>query len=261
MPSDRVWRLLRYSVHDGARNMAIDRAIQFAHGAGEAPPTLRLYGWSVPTVTLGRFQDASSVDRLACANSGVAVVRRFTGGRGVLHDDEVTYSVVAGTRDGVPRGVAASYRYLCEGLACAYSLLGVDAELTSRPRGSRSSAACYLHATHADLSVGTAKLAGSAQVWHADTVLQHGSFTRTRDPGREAEVFRLDSAQSAELAATTATLRDLLGTEPSVSEIANAVAAGVAAGLGIRLDPGELSASELELAARFEADTGVDVSA
>lgn len=241
--------------------MAIDRAIQFAHAAGEAPPTVRLYGWNPPTVTLGRFQDASSVDLDACARSGVSVVRRFTGGRGVLHDDEVTYSVVAGTRDGVPRGVAASYRHLCTGLAGAYSALGVDAELTSRPRGCGSSAACYLHATHADLSVGTSKLAGSAQVWHADTVLQHGSFTRTRDLGREAEVFRLDDVQSAELAATTATLQDILGVAPSVTEIVDAVAAGLVAGLGIELYPGELTVFELELARRFQVETGADVSA
>ncbi|MDP2232400.1 MAG: lipoate--protein ligase family protein, partial [Actinomycetota bacterium] len=118
------WRLLSADgPKDGAWNMAVDRAIQLACAAGAAPPTLRLYTWARPTVTLGRFQPASSVQADACGRYGVGVVRRFTGGRGVLHDDEVTYSIVASVPDGVPRGVAASYRYLCTGLTEAYHLL------------------------------------------------------------------------------------------------------------------------------------------
>ena len=177
-----AWRLLiDDGPNEGAWNMALDRAVQLAHEEGEAPPTLRLYEWQRPTVTLGRFQAADSIDREFCSASGIDVVRRPTGGRGVLHADEVTYSIVAGLRDGVPRGTSASYRMLCGGLAEAYRLLGVDAALTARPRGSRSSAACYLHATAADLSLGARKLSGSAQVWFHDSVLQHGSFTISRD--------------------------------------------------------------------------------
>ena len=74
--------------------MALDRAVQLARQAGDAPPTLRLYRWARATVTLGRFQSAAGVDRELCAREGIDVVRRFTGGRGVLHDDELTYSIV-----------------------------------------------------------------------------------------------------------------------------------------------------------------------
>ncbi|MBN2405704.1 MAG: hypothetical protein JXE06_09010, partial [Coriobacteriia bacterium] len=112
--------------------MAIDRAVLHAHETGEAPPTLRLYRWRVPTVTLGKFQKASDADLELCERLGIDVVRRPTGGRGVLHDDEVTYSVVAGVREGLPRGVAASYRVLCGALVEAYHDLGVDADLTAR---------------------------------------------------------------------------------------------------------------------------------
>ncbi len=244
-----TWRLLiDDGPAEGAWNMALDRAVQLAREAGDVPPTLRLYGWKRPTVTLGRFQSADGVDLPFCAEAGIDVVRRFTGGRGVLHDDEVTYSMVASTADGVPRGVAASYRALSAGLVEAYRALGVAAELTPRPRGSGASSACYLHATQADLSLGAAKLSGSAQVWYRETVLQHGSFTRTRDTRREARVFGLGPEDEARLAAETSTLADALGCAPARQAVIDAIVAGVEEGLGVRLEIGTLRDGERRLA-------------
>ena len=243
------WRLI---VDDrpasGAWSMALDRAIQLSHLAHGSPPTLRLYSWENPTVTLGRFQNVESIDLSACDRFGVSVVRRFTGGRGVLHDDELTYSIVAGVGDGLPRGVAASYRYLCAGLVETYRQLGVPAELTSRPRGDASSAACYLHATHADLSVGVAKLSGNAQVWAGESVLQHGSFTRTRDMKRESAVFALDVSDLAKLAAGTATLSEYLDQAPSLVTITQAAVQGFGEALGVEFIAGPLTAEEILLA-------------
>ena len=250
-----LWRLLIDSVPaEGAWNMAVDRAIQVAREDGAAPPTLRLYEWARPTVTLGRFQDAGSVDTDYCSANGIDLLRRETGGRGVLHDDEVTYSVIAGLADGVPRGTSASYRMLCGGLAAAYGLLGVDAALTSRPRGSRDSAACYLHATQADLSLGVRKLSGSAQVWLGSTVLQHGSFTISRDIVREASVFRLAAEQRERLFRDTITLDAALGIAPTRVCICEAIAEGFSQNLGLDLVAGELSQVEIEIAARLHSE-------
>jgi len=243
---------------EGAWNMALDRAVQLACDARLVPPTLRLYSWARPTVTLGRFQDASGVDRALCAEQGIDVVRRFTGGRGVLHDDELTYSIVAGLADGIPKGTAASYRMLCGGLVEAYRLLGVEAALTARPRGSGSSAACYLHATAADLSLGAMKLSGSAQVWSGETVLQHGSFVIARDVALEAAVFRLADSDSQRLAVETATLEDSLGVRPSREQILEAVHEGVARGLGIRFALGEVTAEERAHASRLLPEVSAD---
>jgi lipoate-protein ligase A len=246
------WRLIvDDGPADGAWNMALDRAVQLAREAGEVPPTLRLYSWKRPTVSLGRFQDPSGVDLGFCADNGIDSVRRFTGGRGVLHDDEVTYALVASVADGVPRGTAASYRWLSAGLVGAYRELGLEAELTTRPRGSGSSAACYLHATQADLSLGAMKLSGSAQVWSGTTVLQHGSFTLTRDVGREASVFRLDEGATARLEDETATIVGVLGTRPNPGEVSDAVVRGVSEGLGIALERGEYTPEELRRAAQL----------
>ena len=258
VPSDDLrlvntaWRLLiDEDPGDGAWNMAVDRAIQIAHSQGEAPPTLRLYEWAHPTVSVGRFQDYGSVDAAFCATAGIELVRRYTGGRGVLHDDEVTYSVVAGTGDGIPRGTSASYGLLCGGLARAYRLLGVDAALTPRPRGARDSAACYLHATQADLSLGLRKLSGSAQVWMGSTVLQHGSFTVSRDNAREASAFRLTAAERERLDEETVTLESALGCTPSRRLVRDCAATGFSEALGLELTPGVLSDAESEIAAQL----------
>jgi lipoate-protein ligase A len=251
-----TWRLLiDDGPVDGAWSMALDRAIQLAREAGQVPPTLRLYRWVRPTVTLGRFQEAGGIDRDVCANEGIDVVRRFTGGRGVLHDDELTYSLVASVSDGVPRGTSASYRMLCSGLVGAYRQLGVEAALTPRPRGDGSSAACYLHSTAADLSLGARKLSGSAQIWHGSTVLQHGSFTLTRDVAREARVFRLNACDTARLARETAAIAELLEQRPVAAELERSVIDGISAGLGVRFLAETVTRSEIELAEHLVAET------
>jgi lipoate-protein ligase A len=250
-----TWRLLiDDGPADGAWNMAVDRAIQLARAAGTSPATLRVYEWMRPTVTLGHFQAADSVDTAFCAAESIDVVRRHTGGRGVLHDDEVTYSTVAAVADGVPRGTAASYEMLCRGVASAYHHLGVDAALTTRPRGDRGSAACYLHAARADLSLGLRKLSGSAQVWHGDTVLQHGSFSISRDIGREASVFRLTAEESARLGEQTMTLETALGVSPTRDRVREAVVEGFAVGLGLVFEVSPLAESELTTARRLHAE-------
>ncbi len=253
------WRLILDGSEDGLWNMAVDRAVQLSCEQGTVPPTVRLYTWARPTVTLGRFQDAADVDASVIEREGMDVVRRFTGGRGVLHDDELTYSVVASTTDGVPRGVSASYRHLCVALVEAYRALGVEAELTARPRGERGSSACYLHATQADLSIGAAKLSGSAQVWSGNTVMQHGSFVITRDIDSESDVFRLQENGKSAFARGTATLMDRLATRPSDSELRSAVIEGFESGLGIQLCEGSLTAAERELAETLIPDVRVSL--
>ncbi|MBI5232085.1 MAG: lipoate--protein ligase family protein [Coriobacteriales bacterium] len=252
-----TWRLLAPQPHDGAVNMAIDRAVLHAHAQGEAPTTLRLYRWNRPTVSLGRFQDVGGVDLEWCVGSGIDVVRRPTGGRGVLHDDELTYSIVAGVREGLPKSISGSYRRLCTALVAAYRRLGVEASLTPRASASAASPACYLHATDADLSLGVAKLSGSAQVWERESVLQHGSFVVTRDIEREARAFRLDQAEAERLSADTVTISEALGRRPSADELVDAVVSGLAEGLGVTLEPGSLMAGEREMAVRFAEEAHI----
>lgn len=250
MPRPR-WRLILDGAQPGARNMAVDGALLCSR-AGGGPPTLRLYRWDAPTASLGRFQPLGDADAEACARLGVAIVRRATGGRGVLHDDELTYSVTVSPDDGVPRGVSASYRHIGAALVEAYRILGVAAELTAAHRGRRGSGACYLSATQADLSLAGAKLSGSAQVWADGACLQHGSFVVTRDVPREAAVFRLAEEAAAALASEAVTIAEARGERPADGALVDAVIAGFERALGISLEPGAVTAEELEAAAASE---------
>lgn len=167
--------------------------------------------------------------------------------------------MVAGVSDGVPRGVAASYRHLCGGLADTYRALGVNAELTTRERGDPSSSACYLQTTRADLSVGTHKVSGSAQVWIGSSVLQHGSLVLASDVAREARIFRLSSSQAAHLADATLTIEDALGERPRLDALIAAAVVGWERALGVVLREGELAADEAQLAADLLAETSADL--
>ncbi len=252
-----VWRLIADDAGSGARNMAVDRAIQTACRDRLVPATLRLYSFRPPAVSLGRFQPIEDVDADACGRLGIDVCRRPTGGRGVLHDDEVTYSVVASTRDGLPRGVAASYRYLGGALTRAYETLSVSARLAGGRRGDPTSASCYLQATKADLVAGGVKLSGSAQVWDGDVCLQHGSFVLERDVEVEAAVLRLDGVATDALAATTRTIVQASGRRPAPAEVMDAVQKAFADVLGVQFGPGELTDAERRLADEVERDAAI----
>src|SRR6266849_7802331 len=126
------YRFLNTGIQDAALNMAIDEAVLVHHLSGDAPPTLRVFRWSQPTISLGRFQDVErEILGATCQERGVALVRRPTGGRAVYHLDEFTYSIVIGKRYAVPSGVVAAYAYLAQGLIAALQILGVHAELSN----------------------------------------------------------------------------------------------------------------------------------
>jgi len=171
------YRFLNTQVQDAAMNMAIDESVLVHHLKGESLPTLRVFRWSQPSISLGRFQ---SVEREVvsefCQQRGIALVRRPTGGRAVYHRDEFTYSIVTSKRYGVPSGVIAAYAYLAQGLVAALAILGVQAELSDERISKHPSAACFASSTQADLTSGGFKLIGSAQVWKDDALLQRGSL-------------------------------------------------------------------------------------
>src|SRR6266849_4612594 len=250
------FRFLNTHVQDAAMNMAIDESVLTHHLNGEVPPTLRVFRWSQPSISLGRFQSIErEIVSERCKQLGVALVRRPTGGRAVYHHDEFTYSIVISKRYGVPPGVVAAYAYLAQGLLAALRLVGVQAELSDERVSKHPSAACFASSTQADLTSGGFKLIGSAQVWQDDALLQQGSLPLD---DRAAEFFSMlrypiDATRDEALAQYREKTTPLHTIVPDVlwEDVATAFRYGFSTALQVEFMPGELSKSEWELAAQL----------
>lgn len=162
--------------------MALDHALALECGPDEA--VLRLYGWSPPTVSFGRNEPARGLYDVELARSlGIAFVRRPTGGRAVLHDDELTYAVVA-PLDAFG-GLRRAYVRINEGLVAALGELGAQVALAGGVKAARPEAGpCFQEAAPGEVTVGGRKIVGSAQVRIGKALLQHGSIILRGDQSR-----------------------------------------------------------------------------
>lgn len=177
---ETTWRYLPYEVYTGAENMAIDEALLLTMAQTTDPqPVLRFYGWSPATLSLGYAQSyQKEVDVEACLAEGVEIVRRPTGGRAVLHQYELTYSVIAPEQDRHVAGtVIESYLKISQAILKGLNALGVPAEMVAcGGLNGASSSACFDAPSWYELVVDGRKLVGSAQVRREGMLLQHGSI-------------------------------------------------------------------------------------
>ncbi len=266
-----AWRLLCHDPDRAAWNMAVDEAILVLCGRGESPPTLRFYAWDPPAVSIGYAQPLAAVDRDACRRAGVDVVRRITGGRAVLHEDEVTYSVAA-LEGALPGGVLATYRLLAGALVTGLRLLGVEAEVvasaacaplagTGRASGAGRTASplpCFAAPGRYEIAAGGRKLVGSAQARRGGALLQHGSLPLTFRPERLLALLGMGDAGSEGDAdqprvpeVRAMGLVAAIGRRPSWGEVVAALTQGFQDALGIAFVPGALTPAEEALARRL----------
>lgn len=252
-----TWRLILDGEADGATNMAVDEAILASVREGLSPPTLRFYAWVPPCLSLGRSQPLADVDLAACRSAGVDVVRRPTGGRAILHTDELTYSAALLESD--PRsegGVLESYRRLSEGLLSGLELLGIEA---TQAAGSKPAtdpgAVCFEVPSAYEIVAGGRKLIGSAQWRSKGGMLQHGSLPLRGDLAQIVDYLSLSTQQQQtqrpRIHARATTLAEAHGADLPFAEVSRALAEGFARALNLRLEPGELSPREHALAAKF----------
>jgi lipoyl(octanoyl) transferase len=258
------WRLIiEDEPRSGAANMAVDEAIALACAAGESLSTLRFYRWSPPTVSLGRHQKAADVDLEKIAALGYDLVRRTTGGRAILHTDELTYSTAAAVDE--PRmagGVMDAYLRLSNGLLAGLQALGLLAEKAAANvrAGPDVSAACFEVPSAYEITAGGRKLMGSAQSRRQGHVLQHGSLPLVGDITRLVDVLSLPADEAAQLryqlgerASTLASAIGLPDDSPILEfhRVAASMAQGFAATLNLELIPGQLTAAETRCAAEL----------
>ncbi len=257
-----VWRLVvEDAPRSGPANMALDQAIAEACAARESLPTLRFYRWQPPAVSLGRHQPLADIDQAAVQERGYEIVRRPTGGRAILHTDELTYSVSAPLDE--PRiqgGVMDSYLRLSNALVDGLRRVGV-AQAAKAPGHMRAgpdvSAACFEVPSAYEITAGAHKLMGSAQSRRAGYVLQHGSLPLVGDITRLIEVLALPAEQAAglraELARRACTLAQALGLpddDPALdfSRVAEALVAGFEGALALTFKRSQATPAEVRRA-------------
>ncbi len=257
------WRLLlEPEPRTGAWNMALDETIMDAVAAGDAPPTLRLYQWAPPCLSLGRHQPLQGVDLARLRADGCEAVRRATGGWAILHTDELTYSVALTPDDPRADGpILDAYRKLSAGLVAGLGLLGVEAIMRPASAGGTHNltAACFEVPSAYEITARDRKLIGSAQARPNGRVLQHGSLPLTGDIARVTRYLTFSDeaardALAAHLRERAATLREVAERDISFAEAADAMRRGFAEALNIALTPGAPTDAELRRARELLAE-------
>jgi len=188
--------------------MALDEVILESVGRKDSTPTLRLYGWSPPCISIGYAQPIGDIDKERLSNHGWDVVRRITGGRAILHTDEVTYSVIGPNDE--PRlagGVLESYLRLSKALVNSVKALGVEAQALQKPATKATGQnhqvpVCFEIPSNYEITAQGKKLIGSAQARKKMGILQHGTLPLYGDLTRISQVLRypheLDNTKRAE---------------------------------------------------------------
>jgi len=219
--------------HTGSWNMNFDvrRAEQL--DAGRAGPLLRVYGWDPWCISLGRHQRIEEIDRSRTDAAGYDVVRRPTGGRAILHAQELTYCVVMPSEG---RGVMEVYRQISEALTAGLKILVPEIDIArSQPNFQRlykepGSIPCFSSSARYEIEFGGKKLVGSAQRRIGSAVLQHGSILIGDAHLALAELLAVDEDVRAQLrhdmAEHTITLQDILQRPVSYDEVREAIRAG-----------------------------------
>lgn len=245
--SDGAWRLLLDAPASGAWNMAVDEVLLDGVAAGSAPPTLRFYQWAPPCLSLGYFQSFEVVDVDGCHARGIDVVRRPTGGRAILHDRELTYSVALPAQLlGDDGGVLPSYHRLSLALEAGLNRLGVSVALAPESAAEASPAhgpVCFDRPSAHELLLDGRKLVGSAQVRRSTAILQHGSILIEPRIARLLACLRLpDGPERGLIEDGVAGLAEVGNFEPA--RIARALADAFGERFGVTVARGSLRPDE-----------------
>ncbi|MEY8751528.1 lipoate--protein ligase family protein [Alkalicoccobacillus gibsonii] len=258
MENTEVWRFIDSGKRSPEYNMALDEALLNWHSEGKIPPTIRFYGWNPATLSIGYFQKVEKeINMDAVSKHELGFIRRPTGGRGVLHDQELTYSVIVSEdHPRMPVSVTEAYRVISEGLLEGFKAAGLDAyfsipssesdkEALKNPR----SAVCFDAPSWYELVVEGRKVAGSAQTRQKGVILQHGSIILDIDEDKLFDLFNYSSERLRERMQRNfkhkAVAINALREDPmSVEEASVLFKKGFERGLSIKLEPYELTEAE-----------------
>jgi lipoate-protein ligase A len=252
-----VWRLILDIPRHGAMNMAIDQAIMEDIGENRGLPTLRFYAWDPPCLSLGYAQSILDIDQERLREYGWDSVRRMTGGRAILHTNELTYSIAfPGNHPMVIGDILSSYCHLSSALSMGLTALGLPVEalpIEKTRQRSAAKAVCFEVPSHYEITIAGKKLVGSAQVRRSHAVLQHGTLPLYGDITRICdglafpdEATRLRTKTRVKERATT--VEDILGRTITWEEAATQLTRAFAETFQVELQPETLTGAELQRA-------------
>jgi lipoate-protein ligase A len=260
-----TWRLIKTPPASGAWNMAVDEAILQAVGNGHIMPTLRLYSWEPACLSVGYAQPISDVDIKQLKHRKWDIVRRLTGGRAILHTDELTYAVVGPQDDPhLTGGVLESYRRLSKALMAALLNLGLTVEALPQPQSpgmniTMKEPVCFEVPSNYEITTNGKKLVGSAQARKRDGVLQHGTLPLFGDLTRITQVLSFPNEHQRQIASDrllqrATTIESVLHRVVSWDEAAESLVTAFKDTLHIKLELTELTSQEIKNAEKLEKE-------
>ena len=244
------WGFIDTGSQDASINMAIDELLLHWHGEGKIPPTLRFYQWSAPSLSVGRFQKVEkTIDFKGVEKYNCQFVRRLTGGSAVLHDDELTYSlVVSEQHPAIPKSVREAYYILSKGVLEGYKNLGIHADyaIPAEKSGLDRTAVCFEKIAHYEMIVEGKKISGNAQTRMNGVLLQHGSIPMSIDKQMLFDLFLFSSEKAKQrqrdrFSKKATTINEYTHDQHEYALLKAAFYNGFQTGLGITLKPFQLS--------------------
>ena len=255
-----IWNFINTGSKNPYYNMAMDEALLNFVSRGEIDPVIRFYTWNPATLSIGycqRLQKEIDIDKVK--EKGYGLVRRQTGGRGVLHDKELTYSVIVPeSHPNMPSTVTEAYKIISQGLLEGFKNLGFETyfaiprskEERDKLKQPRSSV-CFDAPSWYELVVEGRKIAGSAQTRQKGVILQHGSILQDIDIDDLFDMFkfkneRLKAKMKENFVQKAVAINDISNQHITLNEMENAFEAGFKKGLNIDFKPLELTEKQLE---------------
>lgn len=239
----------------GPTNMGIDEALALLC---RDRAILRFYAWETPTLSIGYFQHTDEIDLGACRKSAVYLVRRPTGGRAVLHQQDLTYSLVIPLRPPWTEfSISESYRRINSCLRRGLETFGLSAS-SGIPHGDASRAPspfCFSAVARYEVLVGGKKVIGSAQRRFPSALLQQGSILLDFDPAAILALLQSGKRDAtADSLGTIGSLREALGRLPERAEVEAAIGEAFACEMGIEFAEGTLEPEEFKLSDQLAAN-------
>lgn len=260
------WYFINSGPCSPSYNMALDEALLDLHSQGAIPPVIRFYEWNPATLSIGYFQSAEKdIDLEMLKEQKLGFVRRPTGGRAVLHESELTYSIIVTEQyPEMPASVTEAYRVLSEGLLLGFQNLGLDAYFSIPDTEEKQadlkkpkSAVCFDAPSWYELVVEGKKVAGSAQTRQKGVILQHGAILLDLDEEKLLSVFKFSSPEAKEkmrqkLPEKAVAINRLTDKEITITQCIEAFKKGFEQALEIELIPYQLTEEQLQYVKMLE---------